>query len=105
MVLEPWSNPAFAHPGHYNGGGYLFYPGVPCGIDGTILCMRTKNLRDGMEDYEYFAILEKLAGRETVRQIVDTVAPNWWSFSKDPDKFLMAREKLAAQILKLKKGR
>ncbi|MHC4748378.1 MAG: glycoside hydrolase domain-containing protein, partial [Planctomycetota bacterium] len=26
-VLEPWSNPAFAHPRHYNGGGFLFYPG------------------------------------------------------------------------------
>jgi len=67
--------------------------------------MRAKNLRDGMEDYEYFAILEKLAGKEAVRKIVDTVAPDWWSFSKDPNKFLMAREKLAAQILRLKKGR
>ena len=103
MVLEPWSNPAFAHPGHYNGGGYLFYPGVPCGIDGPISCMRLKNLRDGMEDYEYFAILEKLAGRNAVRKIVDIIAPDWWSFSKDPGEFLAAREKLAREIVRLKK--
>ena len=102
-VLEPWSNPAFAHPGHYNGGGYLFYPGVPCGIDGPVSCMRVKNLRDGMEDYEYFVTLEKLAGKEAVRKIVDTIAPNWWSFSKDSGEFLAAREKLAAQIVRLKK--
>jgi hypothetical protein len=67
-VIEPWSNPAFAHPRHYNGGGFLFYPGLPCGIDGPVAGMRVKNLRDGMEDYEYFAILEKLAGRSAVKK-------------------------------------
>jgi hypothetical protein len=103
MVLEPWSNPAFAHPGHYNGGGYLFYPGVPCGIDGPVSCMRAKNLRDGMEDYEYFVILEELAGKDVVRKIVDTIAPDWWSFSKDPGEILAARERLAREILRLKK--
>ena len=102
-VIEPWWNPAFAHPRHYNGGGFLFYPGVPCGIDGPVCSMRLKNLRDGMEDYEYCALLEKLAGRKAPKQIVDTVAPNWWDFSKTSEDFLTARKKLAAQILKFKK--
>jgi len=102
-VIEPWFNPAFAHPRHYNGGGFLFYPGAPCGIDGPVTCMRLKNLRDGMEDYEYLAILEKLAGKEAVRKIVDTVAPNWWEFPKEPGRFLAAREGLAEQILRHKK--
>ncbi|MEK7993387.1 MAG: DUF4091 domain-containing protein, partial [Planctomycetota bacterium] len=62
-VIEPWFNPAFAHPRHYNGCGFLFYPGVPCGVDGPVASMRAKNLRDGMEDYEYFALLEGLAGK------------------------------------------
>ena len=57
---------------------------------------------DGMEDYEYFAILESLADRKTAKKIVDTVAPNWWDFSKDPDEFLVARKQIAQQILKLK---
>ena len=103
-VIEPWLNPAFSHYGiHFNGGGFLFYPGTPCGIDGPVASMRLKNLRDGMEDYEYFIILEKLAGREAVEKIVNTVAPNWWNFSKEPDKFLTAREKLAEEIVKRKK--
>jgi hypothetical protein len=101
-VIEPWYNPAFAHPRHYNGGGFLFYPGAPCGIDGPVISMRLKNLRDGMEDYEYFAILEKLTDKKTVKKIVDTVAPNWWNFSKDSNEILAAREKIAQQILKLK---
>ena len=110
-VIEPWTNPAFAHPRHYNGGGFLFYPGAPCGIDGPIASMRLKNLRDGMEDYEYLVILEKLAApqgvlrsKKTVKEIVDAIAPNWWNFSKDPNEFLAAREKLAEQILRLKKA-
>lgn len=102
-VIEPWWNPAFAHPRHYNGGGFLFYPGVPCGIDGPVCSMRLKNLRDGMEDYEYFAILEKLAGRKAAKDIVGAIAPNWWDFSKTPSDFHAARKKLAEQILKLKK--
>jgi len=98
-VIEPWFNPAFAHPRHYNGGGFLFYPGTPCGIDGPVCSMRLKNLRDGMEDYEYFALLEKLAGKEAAQKIVDIIAPNWWEFSKDPNDFLAARQKLAEAIL------
>ena len=101
MVLEPWTLPAFTHPRHFNGGGYLFYPGVPCGIDGPIPCMRLKNLRDGMEDYEYFVILEELAGKKAVDKIVDSVAPEWWQFAKDPQIFLTAREKMANEILRL----
>ncbi len=82
----------------------MFYSGVPCGINGPISSMRVKNLRDGMEDYEYLALLEKLAGRKTVKEIVDTVAPNWRDASKDGRQFLAAREELARQILKGKKA-
>jgi hypothetical protein len=98
MVLDPWNNPAFAHPGHYNGGGYLFYPGAPCGIDGPIASMRLKNLRDGMEDYEYFAILEERSGDDTVKRLVDKVAPNWWDYCRDPQVLLAARRELAEHI-------
>jgi hypothetical protein len=103
-VMEPWLNPAFSHYGiHFNGGGFLFYPGTPCGIDGPIASIRVKNLRDGMEDYEYFALLENLAGKEIVEKIVSTIAPNWWDFTKEPGKFLTARQKLAEEIVKRKK--
>jgi hypothetical protein len=102
-VIEPWCNPAFAHPRHYNGGGFLFYPGVPCGIDGPVVSMRMKNLRDGMEDYEYFAILERLADRESVKKFVDTIASKWWNFSKDPKEILAVRKRIAQKIIYLKK--
>ena len=69
------------------------------GIDGPVISMRLKNLRDGMEDYEYFAILERFTDKKTVMKIIDTIAPNWWNFSKNPNEFLAARKKIAQQIL------
>ncbi len=97
-VLDPWNNPAFAHPGHYNGGGYLFYPGVPCGINGPIASMRLKNLRDGMEDYEYFAILQQRSGEDALKTIVGKVAPNWWDYCRDAHVLLATRRELAEAI-------
>jgi hypothetical protein len=98
-VIDPWFNPAFAHPRHYNGGGYLFYPGVPCGIAGPIASMRLKNLRDGMEDYEYFALLEKRGSPAAAQEVVDRIAPNWWEYSRDPEAILAARRALAKAIV------
>jgi hypothetical protein len=97
-VIDPWLNPAFAHPRHYNGGGFLFYPGLPCGIDGPVASMRLKNLRDGMEDYEYFVLLEKRAGAEAVRKLVERIAPNWWDYCRDPETILAVRREIARQI-------
>ena len=55
-----------------------------------------------MEDYEYFAILGKLSGTEAVTKIVSTIVPNWWAKPTAKD-FLTVRERIAKEILKLKK--
>ena len=103
-LMDPWLLPAFTESdSQFNGGGHLLYPGSPCGIDGPISSIRLKNIRDSMEDWEYFAILEKLAGREAVNNIAASVAPNWWGSSEDPSVIEAAREKIAEEILKLKK--
>jgi hypothetical protein len=102
-VMDAWNLPAFAESGtHFNGGGYLLYPGMPCGIDGPVASIRLKNLRDAMEDYEYFVMLEKVAGREAVTRIVSGVTPDWWATAEDPDVILAARTELAGEIMKLK---
>jgi hypothetical protein len=103
-VIAPWFNPAFNYPQHDNGGGFLLYPGTPCGIDGPIASMRLKNIRDGMEDYEYFALLEKVAGSESVQKIVDRIAPNWWDYSRDPGMILAVRREMARQIAERKQA-
>jgi hypothetical protein len=102
-VMDPWFLPIYAASGkHFSGEGYLIYPGKPCGIQGPVASIRLKNVRDGMEDYEYFAILEKLSDRETARKLVSTIVPDWWA-KPGADDFLDAREKIADEILKLSK--
>jgi hypothetical protein len=101
-VKDQWYHPVFVHKHHYNGGGYLLYPGTRCGVEGPLPSIRLKNIRDGMEDYEYFSILNDLGGRKTLDSIVKKVAPNWWNFTKNPEKVLNAREEIAKEILRLK---
>jgi hypothetical protein len=71
-------------------------------MNGPVASIRVKNVRDGMEDYEYFALLEKLSDRETVTKVVSTIVPNWWAKPGAKD-FLAVRERIANEILKLKK--
>ena len=98
--LEPWLGP---YPVRYaNGGGLLFYPGKEAGFDGPVASIRLKNIREGLEDYEYFAILEKLGQGEFVKNMVDRIAPQWWDFTTDGDSLLKIREKLAQKIVEMR---
>ena len=104
----PWLVPGFAHydsddgvhylARYFNGGGMLFYPGKEAGFDGPITSIRLKNLREGLEDYEYFAILEEKGQEAFVKEMVDTICPEWWDYTKDPEALLKVREQLALKI-------
>ena len=95
---NPWHDPGFRV--RWNGDGFLFYPGSEAGIDGPIASIRLKNLRDGMEDYEYFRILEQLGGAAVVDEVVRAAVPTWGSWQADPRVFLDLRRRLAAEILR-----
>jgi hypothetical protein len=95
---NPWHDPGFRIS--YNGEGSLFYPGTDAGIEGPIASIRLKNLRDGMEDYEYFAILADLGGEEAVEQIVREAVPTWGTWKQDPYLLPQLRRRLAEEILK-----
>lgn len=94
---NPWDSPGFRL--QFNGEGALFYPGEDAGIEGPIGTIRLKNLRDGMEDYEYFVLLEQRGGKAAVEEIVRSAVPTWGSWNQDPDALLKLRERLAKEIL------
>ncbi len=94
---NPWDSPGFRL--NFNGEGMLFYPGEDAGIDGPITTIRLKNLRDGMEDYEYFTLLEKRKGKEAVDEIVRTAVPTWGTWNQDPYDLLKLRERMAREIM------
>jgi len=94
---NPWDSPGFRV--NFNGEGMLFYPGEDAGIEGPITTIRLKNLRDGMEDYEYFVLLEQRKGKAAVDEIVRTAVPTWGTWNQDPYELLKLRERLAREIL------
>ena len=104
----PWLAPGMEHfdrindtvalATYFNGGGMLFYPGKDAGFDGPVTSIRLKNIREGLEDYEYFAILDSMGEGVFVREMVDAVCPEWWDFTKDPETLLRVREQLAMRI-------
>ena len=95
---NPWDDPGFRL--NFNGEGQLFYPGEDAGVEGPIASIRLKNLRDGMEDYEYFVLLEKKGGKAAVEQMVGSVVPSWGSWRQDPYQLEQLRRRLAEEILR-----
>jgi len=108
----PWLVPGFVHYSqiaqnryearYFNGGGLLFYPGRQAGIDGPVTTMRLKNIREGLEDYEYFALLEKAGHGDFVKEMVNRICPEWWDYTQDPESVFKVREQLALKIESLK---
>ena len=79
----------------------LFYPGTDAGINGPIASVRLKNLRDGMEDYEYFVLLKNRGGEDLLEEIVKNAIPTWGSWDQDTDRLLERRRTIANEILLL----
>lgn len=94
-----------------NGGGNLLYPGADFQ---PLPSMRLKNLRDGMQDYEYFVMLQKqvealkkrggqdalVREAEAALAIDDKIVGGANSFTKDPAALLAFRDKIIDLVLK-----
>jgi hypothetical protein len=104
-----------------NGDGYLCYPGQPVGVDGPVNSIRFEQVREGLEDYEYFCILKHLiekAGQKGISvataekalaQVSDLVTiPNHGGLRStdllpNPDAVPAARVAIAHEILSLRR--
>ncbi|HEY6004516.1 MAG TPA: glycoside hydrolase domain-containing protein [Anaeromyxobacter sp.] len=99
---DAWTN-QWAFGG--NGDGTLFYPGTPAKIGGTthvpVASMRLKLIRDGMEDYEYLALLARSGGEAEARAIARALFPHPYETSASPEALLAAREQVARRIIAL----
>lgn len=85
------------------GDGTLFYPGTIDKIGGEtdvpIPSIRIKILREAMEDYEYFHILDEMGENEWVDAVTRTVAPKTYQWEHDWQKLLDWRTTVAKKIL------
>jgi hypothetical protein len=91
-----------------NGDGTLFYPGRPARIGGhtdiPIESIRLKLIREGMEDYEYLALLAKLKGRNAADEYADRIVQNTWRWESRPEVFLRVRRELGETLNRLADG-
>jgi hypothetical protein len=104
-VEDPWTEPDTLDRRKdgtgplYNGEGTLLYPGRAAGYEGVVASMRLKTLRDGIEDYDYLAILEQRGLAEKAEAIVLPVAESFFHWEKNPQAYEEARRKLAELIV------
>jgi hypothetical protein len=107
-----------------NGDGRFLYPprrdpntaSEPC-LDEPISSIRWEQLRDGIEDYEYFWLLSKHCERIAKKQpnnplikkaqslltIPENISASLTKFTTDPRDILQHREKIARMIEQLQK--
>ena len=104
----PWV-PNKVHGGH-NGCGQLVYPGP----DGLLASIRLAVIRDGIEDYETFVVLEELtreldtakrnpdlaAANRRMLEIPPEVSRSFRDYTADPLLLLRVRRELAHQIVR-----
>jgi hypothetical protein len=99
---DPWTN-QWDFSG--NGDGTLFYPGTPARIGGTthvpVASIRLEMIREGMEDFEYLALLSSAGGDAEARAIADRLFPNAYSTDVAPAVLMAAREEIAQRIVAL----
>jgi hypothetical protein len=79
--------------------GSLLYPGTDAGVQGFITSIRLKQIREGLEDYEYLNILAKHQGGAVAQRLVKKLARNWHDWDTDYKHLLEAREVIARSIV------
>ena len=104
---DPWTNVNNAGKfgqANYPGEGMFVYPGSTVGIVGVAPSMRLKWIRDGVEDYEYVALLKKAGRGEWALQIARRVGQDWKSWTRDPKALEAARRQLGEMLDRLAPG-
>lgn len=81
------------------GDGILLYPGLRYGLDGPIGSVRVEYIRDGIEDYMYLKMAERIAGEAKTEEILTKVARDMLDYTMDTDVLLAARAELAEIIM------
>ena len=100
VTPDVWTNPGTYKMNHdiYNGDGSLLYPGTAVGVDGPILSIRLKEIREGFEDYEYLKLLADKGQRPLVDQTVQSIARSWTDWNPDPRALYNARAAIARAL-------
>jgi hypothetical protein len=98
FTRDVWTNP-MTYEDQYNMEGSLLYPGADAGVQGFITSIRLKQIREGLEDYEYLTILARRRSRAVVEEMVKKIARSWHDWDTDARHLLEVRAEIARSIL------
>ena len=85
----------------------LIYPGFKVALDylDPVGSLRLECVRDGIEDFEYFTILEELIGKEKVDMIINEITTSVTQYSTDEELFTAVREAVGQLIADIMSNR
>jgi len=69
FIRQSSDGETYFHVRYPNGDGYLAYPGKAVGVDGPVGSIRLAQAREGVEDYEYFHLLDRLIAQAKAKGI------------------------------------
>jgi hypothetical protein len=95
---DVWADP-LTYKKQYNLEGALLYPGPDAGVQGFVSSLRLKQIREGLEDYEYFKLLTASMDKDTALKQVSRVARSWFDWDENPSRLYAAREEIAKLIV------
>jgi hypothetical protein len=100
---SPWTDVyAYKIEGNsYPGEGMLVYPGQLVGIAGIVPSMRLKWIREGVQDFEYVAILKRLGREDLARKFVREVSSDWRHWNHDFPSLESVRRRIGDEIDRL----
>jgi hypothetical protein len=94
---HPWTD--IERIASYPGEGVLVYPGADAGLAGVAPSLRLKYVRDGVQDYERVAILERCGHAADALKIARAVGRSWKDWTRDGDALARAYDELGRRIV------
>lgn len=82
----------------FPGEGMLVYPGANVGVKGVVPSMRLKWLRDGVDDYDYIALLKAAGKPDLALELSRQIGPDWRSWSRDPQALERVRRQIGEEL-------
>ena len=76
----------------------MLYPPSPIGSSEAAPGIRLKNIRDGIQDYEYVQILKNLGQVSFVDPIIVPIATSFTNWTHNPSALENARQQLGQQL-------
>lgn len=99
FTRDPWTNiRTYAFKGDSYGDGSLVYPGDRVGIDGPVTSIRLELACDGMDDFEWLSLFERVRGRDAMLALTRRVTTGLGDYATDHAVYDALRREMAEAL-------